>query len=129
MGAAKDLAALQAGNQNQAGTGRHATVDHWYADLTESLIHFGPHARRIHSLDDSRERFGIGEVIRNYNDADKPEILGLFETISPARPEFEFISRLRAGDRIADVRWIARLDMARGRVEGVIIITDIAAAI
>ncbi len=88
---------------------RYATVDHWHANLSESLIHFGPHAKRIHSLDETREKFGLGEVIRNYDDADKPEILGLLESISPAHPDFEFSSVLKAGERVAEVRWVAHL--------------------
>lgn len=106
---------------------RYCTVDQFHASLNESLIYLGPHAKRVHGLDDGREKFGIAEVIRYYNAASKPQLLGFFEKVGPNCTTLDFRSTVElASGHVAEVHWVGNLDTDGSRINGVIVITEMA---
>jgi hypothetical protein len=111
----------------RAGNGLYCTVDQFHASLSESLIYLGPHAKRVHRLDDSRAKFGIAEVIRFYDVDSKPQLLAFLEEVGPNCSTLDFRSRVElVNGTHAEVHWVGSLDAVGDRINGVIVITEIA---
>jgi hypothetical protein len=73
-------------------------TDYWTANLANAMLQFGEEAKALHGLDAERNRFGLLEFVRCYDQAKQAQIIALFERSAYERRPFHFSADLRQAD-------------------------------
>lgn len=77
-------------------------VDHWSANLSSAMLTMGERAVQAHGLPAGRERFGLLEFVRCYDEAKRPGIIELFERAASFGNPFHYSSAI--GDPVSGPR-------------------------
>lgn len=73
-------------------------ADHWTANLANAMLQFGQEAKVFHRLDPGRDRFGLLEFVRCYEQTKQAQIIALFERSAYERRPFHFSADLKQTD-------------------------------
>lgn len=73
-------------------------VDYWTANLANAMLQFGEDAKAFHGLDAGRDRFGLLEFVRCYDQSRHAQIIALFERSAYECRPFHFSADLRQAD-------------------------------
>ena len=73
-------------------------VDYWTANLANAMLEFGQEAKAFHGLDAERDRFGLLEFVRCYDQARHAQIIALFERSAYENRPFHFSADLKQPD-------------------------------
>lgn len=70
-------------------------VDHWSANLANAMLRIGEQARVFHGLPGDRDRFGLLELVRCYDEKSHRPIIALFEHAAFESRPFHFSAELK----------------------------------